>query len=46
MNTESPPLPGKRRAVATPCRMLHDPQHRAAVLKAASVDALNEEAAA
>ena len=37
----------KRKAVAAPCRMLHDAQHRAAVLadtKAdAGVDAVNEE---
>ena len=29
----------KPKAVATPCRMLHDEQHRTAVLKAAEAEA-------
>lgn len=31
----SAPLPQKRRAVAQPCRMLNDPEHRAGVLRQA-----------
>ena len=36
MNTQSTKKP---KAVATPCRMLHDKQHRTAVLKAAEAEA-------
>ncbi len=36
--------PAKTKAVATPCRMVHDPVYRAAVLRATAIHATDSEA--